>query len=131
MELTVSLDTYKALTLLLQSEQDTYENVISRLLVAARKAEQLPQAGALAPDMARWFEYGVELPVGTQLRRKYKGQEYVATVQLNGLELNGKLHNSLSAAGYAVTGYNLNGWDFWQFLNPQSGKWEAIGILRS
>lgn len=130
MELTISLDTYKALTLLLNDEQDSYEEVIRRLLAARESAQDGREATPKLPEMAGWFGYGVMLPVGTRLRKRLKGEEYVATVQQDGLEFEGQLHNSLSSAGTAITGYNLNGWAFWEYQNLETGQWESVAKLR-
>lgn len=125
----MALETYKALTLLLQDDSDSYDAVINRLIQQSNASPSI-HISAPDPQMARWFEYGVELPVNTQLRRRYKGREYLATVQPNGLLLEGKEYPSLSAAAYSITDYNVNGWDFWSYLNSKSGKWESLGKLR-
>ena len=36
-----------------------------------------------------------------------------------------------TAAKTIVTDWKeVNGWDFWRYLNPNSGNWEKIGKLR-
>lgn len=56
---------------------------------------------------------------GTRLQARHKGQTYECKV-VNGdgytVELTGVVHNSLSAAGKAVTGHATNGWKFWQVV---------------
>lgn len=77
-----------------------------------------------------YFEYGVKLLIGTQLRRRYKGKEYVATVHAKGLKLDGQNYASLSEAAGAITEYEMNGWAFWQYQDPKNGKWEPVARLR-
>ena len=48
---------------------------------------------------------------------RYEGQEYPTPT---------------TAAKVIVTDWKeVNGWDFWRYLNPESGKWENIGNIRS
>ena len=47
---------------------------------------------------------------------RYDGQEYPTPT---------------TAAKVIVTDWKeVNGWDFWRYLNSESGKWEKIGNLR-
>ena len=50
-----------------------------------------------------------EPAVGTQLTRRYKGQQIVVTITANGVRWNGELYRSLSAVARAVTGDHWNG----------------------
>ena len=54
-----------------------------------------------------------DLKPGTTLVRTWKGREYRATVGENGIELDGTVHRSLTAAAKAVTGAHWNGKLFW------------------
>src|SRR5260370_40451418 len=55
------------------------------------------------------------LPVGLRLRKVFKGQERRAAVEHHGIRLEGEKRGFLSPslAAAAVTGYNTNGWGFW------------------
>ena len=71
------------------------------------------------------------LPVQAQ----HKGKEYQGEL----LDLQGNLRyegkefpTPTTAAKIIVTDWKeVNGWDFWRYNNPESGKWEKIGNLRS
>lgn len=223
MKITVSLDTYKALTQLLEHEEDTYDAVVWRLLGNSNKqtpsqksssqenelytrtpdtdsttaaapttTSSNPSESSATPNTSQtdnthtannttntptgtpppaamtattavaptsvtsatavnptnadaiktetqpneddnathYFEYGVKLLIGTQLRRRYKGKEYVATVHAKGLKLDGQNYASLSEAAGAITEYEMNGWAFWQYQDPKNGKWEPVARLR-
>jgi hypothetical protein len=47
--------------------------------------------------------------VGTEIRRTWRGQEVVVSVQADGFHLNGAVYRSLSAAATALCGGNRNG----------------------
>lgn len=47
--------------------------------------------------------------VGTEIRRTWRGQELVVSVQADGFHLNGTVYRSLSAAASALCGGNRNG----------------------
>jgi hypothetical protein len=45
--------------------------------------------------------------------------------------MNGQTYTSPSAAAIAVTGYSVNGWRFWRYRDPGSGREVPIDRLRS
>jgi len=51
----------------------------------------------------------LQIAVGTQLIRDYKGVEYQVTVTRNGFELDGKTYKSLSEAARVITGTRWSG----------------------
>jgi hypothetical protein len=55
-----------------------------------------------------------EPTVGTQLVRRYKGQDIVVTIAENGVRWKGELYNSLTAVAEAVTGSHWNGKAFFK-----------------
>ena len=68
-------------------------------------------------------------PVGTELVGRYRGQEVSARVVASddhdgasAVECRGKRYRSLSAAARAITGNSVNGWRFWQVVEPQRGE---------
>lgn len=125
MKIDIDLDVFKALTLLLEHENDTMNAVIGRLLKLP--AHGPPETPAV---MADWFGYGVTLPVGTELRTNYKKQERIGTVRQDGLELDGRLFPSLSAAAIHVTGQNTNGWNFWKVRDSATRTFRPMQTLR-
>jgi hypothetical protein len=64
----------------------------------------------------------------------HKGQTYNAKLlNLQGkMQLNGQAYLTPTGAAKTVpTGWKeVNGWDFWRFLNPETGKLNKIGALR-
>jgi len=128
MTIEIDFDVYKALTSRQEHEQDSYNNVIRRLLNLG-EAQNTSQSPANR-GVAEWFGYGVGLPVGTQLRTTYKKVERLATVQPGGLELDGTLYPSLSSAAIGVVGQNTNGWTFWRYYDQGSRSWKPMMALR-
>ena len=83
---------------------------------AAKKAGQKPHARELPP-------------VGTELVGRYRGQEVSARIVTDddragapAVECRGTRYRSLGAAARAVTGNSVNGWRFWQAVEPQQGE---------
>jgi hypothetical protein len=74
----------------------------------------------------------IEFPV--QIRAQHKGETFYAEL----LNIKGSVRfekkyysTPTSAAKVIVIDWKeVNGWDFWRFLNPKSGEWEKIGKLR-
>src|SRR5712692_8481183 len=73
------------------------------------------------------------LPVGLRLRKVFKGQEHRATVGQDGIRVEGinSLFMSPSLAAVAVTGYNTNGWVFWDYCDEQTQTWRPLDQFRS
>lgn len=78
-----------------------------------------------------------KIPVGLKLRRVYKEIEFKAvTAEDNKIAFHGKLYSPSAAAAKAVrsTGHNespsINGWDWWKFVDPETGTEKPIDVLR-
>ena len=73
------------------------------------------------------------LPAGLRLRKVFKGQERRATVEQHGIRLEGenRVFLSPSLAAVAVTGYNTNGWVFWEYLDEATQSWRPLEQFRS
>lgn len=70
------------------------------------------------------------LPIGSILKVVYKGREFTAEVDAEGMiHIGGKVYNSPSQAGIHVAKRPVNGWTFWRYQNA-SGKWFTIDGLR-
>jgi hypothetical protein len=74
----------------------------------------------------------IEYPV--QIKAQHKGETYYAElVNIKGrVRFEKKEYTTpTTAAKVIVTDWKeVNGWDFWRYLNPGSGEWEKIGKLR-
>lgn len=133
----VDFDVYKKLTLLRETEDESYND-------ALRKVLDLPPASSLpalrvantstAPlQKGDWVVKGVAFPEGTEFRAHYKGQRYTGVVKDSALIVDGKPYDTPSAAGVAITGGPVNGWEFWEcyWTTPSGGKmWRNISGMR-
>ena len=69
-------------------------------------------------------------PTPRPLLRTYKGKDYKATLLTSGkIKYEGKIYNSPSSAGKAVTNKETNGWDFW-FIQDEMGNWVSLSSIR-
>ena len=67
---------------------------------------------------------------GMKLRRKYKGQMYKARIRRDGkVFFNKIIYPSSSAAGKALCGHAVNGWQFWQ-CERAPGDWVKLAKIR-
>jgi hypothetical protein len=81
---------------------------------------------------------GERFPVGAKLRAPYLHHTFEAIVTPRGIEFDGKAYNNPSSAGIAAkesigttgSAANTNGWNFWEMLEPTTGRWVSINTLR-
>jgi len=77
-------------------------------------------------------EVSIDFPLS--IRANHKGETYSGElVNISGtIMFDGKEYPTpTTAAKEIVTDWKeVNGWDFWRYLNSESGKWEKIGKLR-
>lgn len=143
MEVSVSLDVYKALTAKLSYEGQTYDDVIRRLLNMDSPVEPEPfrpvisgvesLSAALSKaigDPKSFYSRGLRLPDGTSLRAIYKGVPYIAEIKDGDwVSIDGSVHTSPSSAASAITGNNVNGLRFWEALLPGDEIWRKLDAL--
>src|SRR5687768_14608071 len=107
----VDFEVYKAITLRRPTEDVTENDILREVFkLPVRKTPPAPAS----PGPGDWISKGVRFPSGTEFRATYKGQAYLARIENGSLILNGKKHNSLSAAAVSITGSAVNGWNFWE-----------------
>lgn len=124
----VDFDVFKALTALRASEQVTYNDVVRQLLkLEPKPSPSLTEVSERWPD--DWVVKGVRFADGTQFRARHGGRLHHARVEKAALVLNGKRYDSPSAAAVAITGYAVNGWNFWEFLS-RTGEWKLMASVR-
>jgi len=137
--ITLSFDTHKHLNVLRNSETESFEAAIRRLLQLPSFASTETGAAEPTKDVGRpWIaEDGTAIPHGTELQHVYKGTPYSATVEDGKLIYNGEQFDSLSNAAHRVTAANggsavnkPNGWLFWKVLIPETNKWQPVDCLR-
>ena len=153
MQLDIDFEVFKELTALRESESDSYNAVIRRLLgissplgaTADPPLESSPSSSALnlAGIVARpqttqdQKQYGVwygdvHLPEGTKFRATYKGQTHFGRIA-NGqwYDSDGILRTSPSDAAGAISKTNVNGWRFWHVQLPGDPTWRKLDELKS
>lgn len=150
MQIDIDFDVFKALTALRQSEVDSYNAVIRRLLklpevhaggalskfhsgaheqqnpLAALASSRSPapvQNALLGALGGAWFG-NTHFPEGTQFRATYKGQSYFAEVKDGRwIGQDGVARTSPSDAASAISSTNVNGWRFWFAKRPGDQNW--------
>lgn len=128
----VDFDVFKAITARRDTEQVSENDVLRELLglPPARRAAldaSLSESPSVAPA---WAYKAVRFPIGTDLRARYQGRYVAASIQSDGIHVNGKVANSPSQAANFVTGNNVNGWTFWEARFPGQTQWRSIQGLR-
>lgn len=140
----VTLPVFKALTNRL-GEGMTHDDVLRDMLgidsVVEPEPLELVDVGKTFQNEAKqlihersgregFFSRGLWLPNGTQLRARYKQQEYRASIRHNTWnDESGRRHTSPSAAATAITGTNVNGLRFWEAKRPADEVWRRLDIL--
>ena len=88
-----------------------------------RRALNIKAEGFTTPD-------GKHLPEGTILIAWFKGKALAALIKNGGIEVEGKIYSSLSAAAAHYTGRpTTNGWNFWYAKAP--GKEEFVPVIKA
>lgn len=141
-QIAVDLDVFKALTARIQAAGLTHNDVLRELLsldspveyegagsnVFERFADQL----ARSQHGGQFYSRGLVLPDGTELRARYKGQQFTAKIAggkwLDAADVE---HSSPSAAASAITGTTVNGWRFWEARRPGEQIWRRLDILNA
>ena len=126
----IDFEVFKELTVRRRMEAMTENEVIRELLGLARPVKQSPSTAKVDVNGVPWISKGVAFPSGTEFRATYKGQQYTGVVTNGALVMNGKRYSSPSAAAVAITGNPVNGWRFWECLQPGTAKWKVIATLR-
>lgn len=145
MHVEIDFEVFKALTAKLESESDTYNEAIRRLLglpasdVALQPWELdspghpaiLQTGNALAPIYnGVWFS-DVFFPDRTVFRATYKGKTYRAQIRNSQwIDEFGNVRTSPSDAASAISGTNVNGWRFWFVRRPQDDDWQRMDALK-
>jgi hypothetical protein len=138
----VRRDVFERLKALAEPLVDDASSVIDRLIKHWEAAAPSPRIKALAvPEQAPavWRSArGERFPVGAQLRARYRGHEFQATVTNGGIEFSGSTYDNPSSAGIAAKesvgtptkAASTNGWEFWEMLDPKTKNWVSIDTLR-
>jgi Protein of unknown function (DUF2924) len=127
----VDFDVLKALMAKRSSESVTYNDVLREMLglkaVSAGSKKQVDQV-----PQGAWVTKGLAFEPGTHLRAIHKGRVYEGFVISGALNVKGRDYQSPSAAAAAITGYPVNGWNFWtvDVGRPGASDWRSLSSLR-
>jgi hypothetical protein len=156
-QIEIDFDVFKELTAMRESESDSYNAVLRRVLklpdltprgalsqISGGQGSGLNALAALGSGNAlhgnqnallgalsgAWFD-NVHFPAGTQFRATYKGQTYFAEIQSGRwVGADGVTRTSPSAAASAISQTNVNGWRFWHFKRPGDAEWMRLDALK-
>lgn len=143
----VDLEVFKALTVRLEYEGQTHNDILRELLGLDSIIEETPPEPAIVNALAAlsksadqfgrpaehgFFSRGLFLPHGTKLRARYKGKQYLAAIQKDHwVDQTGQIQASPSAAATAITDTNVNGLRFWEALRPGDTTWRRLEFIRN
>lgn len=117
-------------------------DVIQRILaewelLVKHDIEPITDKGTTTFEVGDLHCKGGVIPHGTKLRRRfYKGHSFEAEVRNGRIWFNGKSYTSPSRAAAAVAESvgvrypRINGWLFWEHLDPSEGEWVFLNELR-
>lgn len=129
----IDFEVFKALTALRESEKDTYNDAVRKLLRLPRANGNGSRAvqSHIQANPNDWIRKGVTFPEGTELRASYKGETHYAKIEHGAIVLNGKRVTSPSIAAKLITNNSVNGWTFWECRRPGDAGWRLLKSLRS
>lgn len=157
MQIEIDFEVFKALTIRRESEADTYNDVIRRLLSLPADGPRPISVGGIGSGQARRGMFGAGAPVkpthvqgigaglmmpgaifngiiipeGTLLRATYKGVQYAAEIRGGRwVDQNGVVRSSPSDAANAISHTNVNGWRFWHAKPPGEADWVRLDELK-
>ena len=143
-QIEVDFETYKALFSHFQSENDSFAEVIRRLLGLPASESELPfgvtepsglpipahNAMLGARSGGVWFS-NIFFPDGSIFRATYKGKTYRARIQSSQwIDELGFVRTSPSDAASAISKTNVNGWRFWFVRRPGDEDWQRMDALK-
>jgi len=149
-EITISFEVWKTLTMMRESESQSYDDVIRQLLPKYESTTK-PQSGPLhsnnlsrvsSPEFVKsefthqsnphnlFCCIGGSIPVGTRLRKRWNGITHEGVVCETGIEYRGKMYRSPSTAAGEITRNSVNGWIWWQCQLPGANKWILLNECR-
>jgi hypothetical protein len=119
MQIEIDFEVWKALTILKETEEMSFSDVLRKLLKLG-EPNAIPTPTASAERIGGALFKGVSLPDRTLFRVTYKGRMYTAKTQ-NGrwIDENGVVRSSPSDAAGAITETQVNGWRFWEVKRPK------------
>lgn len=120
---------------------DDLGSVMSRLIDHWEKTPS--KEGKNANQSKSWWTSarGERLPIGTELRARYNGEEFKGKVLGSGIFFGDETFNSPSAAAIAAkkknfteltnAGASTNGWKFWEYSDEKSKSWRSVSDFKA
>jgi len=119
---------------------DDLNTVISRLIEHWENNPPTETTGH-KPKNSWWLTpRGEKLPINTEIRARYNGEEFKGKILKTGIFFEGETFTSLSAAGIAAKKKNFNelsdasastnGWRFWEYFDKETKRWRSISNFR-
>lgn len=125
----IDFDVFKAITARRDNE-DVSENDVLRMMLGLAEDQKKPH-GKASWSADVWVSEGVRFAVGSKLRHRFRGGETArAFIVSEGVETGGVTYPGFSPAAAAVTGHQVNGWQFWEILRSD-GSWAKVDSLRN
>ncbi|MGL4314953.1 MAG: hypothetical protein ACRCSO_13290 [Sphingomonas sp.] len=147
MQIDIDFDVYKELTRRRRDEQDSYNDVLRRVLSLSEADKPKINANdevksdpinslvrILHPEIGSpkgaWIG-NVFFPEGTKFRATYKGRTYRAEIRdERWRDEDGLIRRSPSEAAGSISGTQVNGWRFWFAKRPTDEDWYRLDELR-
>lgn len=126
----IDLDVHKKIEAARTSLSQTENSILRSLLNIGpleSKDDTMRENGGTKPGL---LARGTLIPDGTELRSTLRGTVHRAKVRNGKIEFNGEEYHTPSAAGCEATGYNTNGWVFWEYKDEVTGRWHKLDRLR-
>ena len=120
----VDFEVYKHLVMDLKNEEDSFNNVLRRMLGLKTITTNSPLINGKA-----WSKKGVTLPHGTELRLTFYGKIYYGEINNGSFKINGKSFPAPSPAAMEITNVNTNGWRYWECKRPGDNTWILLDKL--
>ena len=143
-QVSIKTEVFESLKRLAEPLVDDTNSVIERLINHWESCPPPPGMKIVSIKLSKppteWRSTrGERFPIGAKLRAPYLHHTFEAIVTARGIEFNGKVYANPSSAGIAAkasvgttgSAANTNGWDFWEMLEPATGRWVSINTLRA
>ncbi|MES2906795.1 MAG: hypothetical protein V4691_07205 [Pseudomonadota bacterium] len=138
----IDMEVHKKLETARQSFSETENDILRRLLhmlPLSRHQSPIVPAPITSTEDWIWTRSGQRamLPVGTEVRARYGGQEFAGVISKGAWVVEGKRFETPSEAIITLARTregrqtNLNGWNLWEFRRPHETSWKPLKVLRA
>jgi len=121
----VTVEVYKLIEQNRLSFEENHDDILRRMLGIPAQAKKPEVQGNF------YLGEGVSVPLGTFLRKIYKGIEHIAEVKDGGIWIKGKKYPTVNQTANAISdSKNQNAWKFWYVKRPEDPEWILLDELR-